>query len=371
MRILFWCECYHPYIGGVEVLGRALTAELARRGHDVTVLTALLNTALPAEERDGRVRIVREPTTRSMLAGDLGAMMRVRGRVAALKAEIRPDVIHLVLHAGGWFHLMTESAHRSPLVLEFSAPLDALPQGSDTVVDNLARRAERVTGVTRSMLDQCLGRYPFVADRARVIYNALPMPETAPAPFPAEPVLLCLGRVVENKGFAVALRAMPGILERFPTARMLIAGDGPFRPELEALAGELGLNRCVTFLGWVEPTGVPALINRTSLMIVPTLMAEPFGLVAVQAAQMGRPVVAARAGGLPEVVDDGQTGLIADWNSPESTADAVIRLLSDPDRAADMGRRGRERAQREFEFGRYVDDYEAVYREAAAAPTLA
>jgi glycosyltransferase involved in cell wall biosynthesis len=107
---------------------------------------------------------------------------------------------------------------------------------------------------------------------------------------------------------------------------------------------------------------VPALINTSSLVVVPSRWDEPFGLVALEAALMARPVIAARAGGLVEVVEDGVTGLLVDKESPGQLAEAVIRLLRDPIAADRMGAAGRDLARELFGWERCVDEYEQLYQ---------
>jgi glycogen(starch) synthase len=203
---------------------------------------------------------------------------------------------------------------------------------------------------------------PVVTNRSSVVYNAIDVPDLPPAALDmTEPRLLCLGRVVPVKGFDLAVAAMTEILRVHPGTRLLIAGDGPQRPELETQARSLGIDGVVEFPGWVLPARIPHLMNGATVAVIPSRQ-ESFGLVALEAAMMGRPVVAARVGGLPEVVADGVTGrLVAPENVP-ALAEAVCSMLADPDLMIEMGRRARERAMRQFTWDRYLDAYERLYR---------
>jgi glycogen(starch) synthase len=170
-----------------------------------------------------------------------------------------------------------------------------------------------------------------------------------------------VGRLVSRKGFDVALSAFASIVRRFRSARMIIAGDGPARPALERQAAGLGLTGFVDFIGWVMPEQVPALINTATLMIVPSRR-EPFGLTALEAAQMARPVVATRVGGLSEIVVHGQTGLLVEKESPDALAEAITTLLKHPETATQMGYAARSRAIEKFGWDRYVDAHVMLYR---------
>jgi len=170
-------------------------------------------------------------------------------------------------------------------------------------------------------------------------------------------VCLVVARLHEEKGHAVLWRALPDVLREVPGLVVLCAGDGPHRPALEADVRRLGLGPAVRFLG--QRSDVPALLSLSSLVVLPSL-AESFGLAALEAMSLGRPVVASRAGGLPEVVADGETGLLADVGDAAGLAAAMRALLADPGRARVMGEAGRRRASM-FTGERMVRGYEAVY----------
>jgi glycogen(starch) synthase len=172
-----------------------------------------------------------------------------------------------------------------------------------------------------------------------------------------------VGLLIHAKGFDVAVSAFASLARRFPRLRLVIAGDGPARRDLETQAVELGVSRLIDFVGWVSPERIPALMDRATLVVMPSRWEEAFGLVALEAALMARPVVATRVGGLPEVVAHGQTGLLVEKEDPPAMADAIACLLDDPESAANMGKAARLRAQDMFSLKRHVDAYDALYRQ--------
>ncbi len=175
---------------------------------------------------------------------------------------------------------------------------------------------------------------------------------------PARPVMLCIARQVEVKGIDVAIRA---IAELPKSSLLLIAGDGPDEASYAALAQSLGLEERVRFLGLRDD--VERLIAACDQVWVPSRDLEAFGMIAAEAMAAGRPVVATRCGGLPEVVVDGVTGIIVPIDDPGALAAAATSLLDDPARAAKMGRAGRARATTLFSLERFVDRTLALYRE--------
>jgi glycogen(starch) synthase len=176
--------------------------------------------------------------------------------------------------------------------------------------------------------------------------------------------LLCLGRLVEEKGFDLALNAFVLLRDSFPHTRLIIAGDGPARPALEQQAAKLDLAEFVQFVGWVTPDRVPALMNTATVVVMPSRH-EGFGLVALEAALMARPIVATRVGGLPEVVAHQQTGLLVEQDDSKALAGAISALLADPNMAAQLGQAGYRRAQQLFRWECHVDAYTALYQKLA------
>ena len=154
--------------------------------------------------------------------------------------------------------------------------------------------------------------------------------------------------------FARVSRAMP--------ATLLMVGDGPDRPDAEKEAEELGVTPNVRFLGRLD--SVETLLQASDLFLLPS-QTESFGLAALEAMACGAPVVASRAGGLPEVVDDGVNGILEPVGSVEAMGRRAIELLRDPTRYAAMREAAVAKA-REFSAERIVPQYEALYQEVAA-----
>jgi glycogen(starch) synthase len=213
------------------------------------------------------------------------------------------------------------------------------------------------------VIEEAQRQVPEIVPRSSAIINGLAVPDLAPAPLPFDPpTLLCLGRLARQKGFDLALLALRSLVARVPGIRMVVAGDGPLRADLERLAAGLELGSAVRFTGWVEPQEVPALLNTATIVVMPSWN-EGLPLVAIQAAQMGRPIVATRVSGNPEVVDDGNTGLLIEPGDPGALADAIVSLLGDPAAAERMGAAARRRALELFTLDRCADEYFALYRQ--------
>jgi phosphatidylinositol alpha-1,6-mannosyltransferase len=186
------------------------------------------------------------------------------------------------------------------------------------------------------------------------------------------PLILAPSRLVPRKGHDVLLRAMPRLIQD-ADANLLIVGQGPHERRLRELASVLPPGR-VTFAGAVPDAILPQYYAEADIVAVPCrsrylgLEIEGFGIVYLEAAASGKPAIAGRSGGTDEAVVDGVTGLLVDGSSAESVAEAVRRLLCNPEASAAMGRAGRERAERLFAWPRLSYWFGRVLREAAAWP---
>ena len=171
--------------------------------------------------------------------------------------------------------------------------------------------------------------------------------------------MLAVGRLIAQKDHATLLHAFARVRAQQPDARLAILGGGPLEADLRALVSSLDLADAVVLPGrteirdWLERADVFAHTSRW----------EGFGIVLLEAMLAGRPVVATRVSAVPEVVVDGETGVLVDVGDVEGVARGLGDLLADPERAARLGAAGHERARSDFSVERMVDRTLAVYRE--------
>jgi glycogen(starch) synthase len=309
------------------------------------------------------ISVHRFPFLEALDSRDPRQIVQVRQQVARLLQRFQPDLVHAFYASFSSFFLTPALPTSVPVVLTLHDAYPDLTLQPDAVLGSLLRRADWVAACSPAVLQRTVAQVPSIADHASAIINALPLPDLAPTPLPLDsPRLLCLGRVVPGKGFDIALRAFALLHPRFPRARLIIAGDGPALPLLQELAGELAITSWVDFPGWVEPPDVPALLSTASVVLMPSISFEPFGLVALQAAQMGRPIVASRSGGLQDVVRDTQTGLLVDPSDVTALAEATCSLLADPLLASRVGQAAYQYACTAFSWERHVGEYVGLYQ---------
>jgi glycosyltransferase involved in cell wall biosynthesis len=355
MRILFWSGTFWPSIGGVEVLAANLLPALRDRGHEFIVIAPQIYSDLPDETQYRGIPVYRFPFWRGF-----SYFLEIRQQIANLKHTFAPELVHInAVGPANFFHLTTNGVHRAPLLVTLHGEWQSQ---TETIVRNTLRAADWVAGCSAAILDRGRQLAPEITTRSSIIYNGLEAPSLQPESLPfSAPRILCLGRLAPEKGFDLALAAFRSITDRFPKARLIIAGNGVLRAALEGQAAAHGLDQVVEFTGWIAPETVPSLINACTIVLMPSRQ-DSLPLVALETALMARPIVATNVGGLPEVVVHQQTGLLVEKEDIRGLADAVTHLLDHPEAAISMGQAARKRAQTVFSWERHVDAYDALYK---------
>ncbi len=309
----------------------------------------------------------------------------VLGRLWGLVSAFKPDVLHTHLlkadalgavagrFGGARVTIASkhndEAALRRPWVSHVHGWLSRLDDRVIVLSDHVGRyvvEAGRVRpdAIRRVYYGIDLGKFPVaLADTAaRAIRRDLDVP--ADAPF-----LLCVARLDPQKGHPVLLDAMSLLLQRDPTARLVLVGAGQqagddYVAALHRRAAAPDLDGKVIFAG--ERTDVPRLMAACDVFVMASLW-EGFGLVFLEAMAAGKPVVATRVSAVPEVVIDGVTGLLVPPEDPPALAGALHRLCDDAAERRRLGAAGYQRVREHFTADRMVDETIAVYREALAA----
>ncbi len=191
----------------------------------------------------------------------------------------------------------------------------------------------------------------------RIIPNGVADVDVEPVSRPVPgPIVGYVGRLSPEKGLDVLVRT----LERIPELTVVLVGDGPDRESLERLAAELGVADRLTLPGWIEePRPWLAMFD---VFAFPS-RSEGFGLALIEAMFASRPVVATAIGGIPDVVVDGETGLLVPPEDPTALAQALGTLLADDELRLAMGTRGRARARQEFNLENMIHSYESLYED--------
>jgi glycosyltransferase involved in cell wall biosynthesis len=379
--------------GGAERLVSGLAAAQREQGHEVRVLsTDLPGSGLVFSDVRWPCRPPRGPVQRVL------RQFRNPAAAAALTGLVRdwrPDVVHLhtvtlvapsslralartpaVLTLHGhepylrgtvrwcipdrYFHptailrdRLTRRGHVAMLAVQW-------------VIGPRWRRALRVVEVVMAPSRYLAGMAARDFGDVRVVPNGGGVAgRTGPPPAGDGPRLLFFGRLEELKGVQVLLAALPAVLVEHPAARLVVCGSGPMDPELRRMAAALGLAHAVEFVGWLDGDGLAARLDAAQIVVVPSLWPEAFGLTCLEALASGRPVIASAVGGLPDLVRDGETGVLVAPGDSIALAAAITRLSGDEPLQRRLARAGRALAA-DYTMDRHAEAIAAAYREAVA-----
>jgi len=347
--------------GGIARYCRLVAQALLEAGVNLHVL------ALMDEPRNGEVHAAKFPgMTYIPCAGSRPAFIR---QTIERTIQARPGLVltgHVNLAPLGWALARLSRASQ----VTFLYGIDAWTPLSRT--RRLAlQRADRLLAISRYTAGRASQANALDPARLRVLHNCLdpqlertqishslgssPKFPQAPPDQPTEdhaPSLLTVARMSlaeQYKGHDVVLRAMPELLRRFPDLRYDIVGDGDARPGLQALAHELGVAQAARFHGIVSEAELQGHYAQASLFIMPS-RAEGFGFVFLEAMAQGLPVVAGNMDATPEVIADGETGLLVDPTSVDAIVAAVSRILQDNDMRTRMSKAARHHVASRFSY---------------------
>lgn len=378
--------------GGIHHYTRALATALARSGVETLLATA--------RDHEFAARDASVPPPFRVAALFERWRSSPRAVLKALRA-FRPDVVHLqagthpLLHLGLLISAKIATGARTVVTAHDLVPKNATRLGA--LAAGLVQRAsDRIVVHGEALARELARRVPAVAARVRVVPHgeSSHLAELAGSKgkeyFPSDatndamgaargdatfaaaagddtPTVLFFGYLHEEKGLPDLIEALPDVIARCPTARLVIAG----RPEidvapLQAQAARLGVVARIEWrLGYIAASDVAPLFERASLVVLPYRAASQSGVVFLAGA-FERPVVATRVGALPEAIDDGRTGLLVSPGAPRELAAAISELLSDPLRARNMGRAHARRCRGDGCWSSIAERTAALYAELLA-----
>jgi glycosyltransferase involved in cell wall biosynthesis len=340
-------------ISGSEAHLLSLLPGLRARGLDARFL--MLHEGEPgAAEFAAAMRERGVPIEELRLRGDADPV--AFARLVALLVRRRPRLVHTHLFHADVYGLAAAALARVPARASTKHGFNAFR--ANRLFAALDRGVFRLAGL-HVAISRGLARYlaeteGLPEERFEIVHYGLRASAEEPPPYEGSPGLLCIGRLVPVKGHTVLLDAFARARAEVPELTLDLAGAGPLEAELRAAAPEN-----VRFLGRVAP--VQETLEEHAIVVVPSL-GEGFGMVALEAMERGRPVIASAVGGLPELVLDGETGLVVPPGDAEALAAAIVRLARDPALAQRLGEAGRRRAVAEFSEERCIERTAELYR---------
>ncbi len=337
-------------IGGSERHLLTLLPALAARGVDVRFLGLDDDSRAPGPFYEA----LTVPYTRVLAPRDLDPRLAWQVRAQTRDADIvHTHLVHADVYGALGAGRLVSTKHND----------DPFRAGAFRFVERaLARRAAKVIAITEALARFQVERVGLPARKVEVIHYGL---DDVPAAWGSNPadhlrpdarVLLAVCRLEPQKGLDTAVRALPDVRTRHPTAELVVLGEGPQRSDLERLATDLQVP--VHLLGRVPD--VAAWLRRADVVVHPARW-EGFGLALLEAMLASKPIVATNVSSIPEIVADGETGLLVPPDDAAALAAAVTRLLDDP---GTFGEEGRRRAHSQFSVARMTDRTLGVYETA-------
>jgi len=384
MRIVQVASYFPPPYGGIESHVYYLSKELVRLGHEVTILTSRSpgQSSIKEEARDG-ILVKRLWTPLSLFSFPFMPVLLcriLREEADIFHGHINSPMIVEPAAAGSWLRQI-------PLVITYHAdiiPEDlglgsiALARLISWLYEGLFKRidvrvARRIVATTQTYAEssEFLAGY---LDKVTVIPNGVDLDRFRPSLDTSEvrgrlgsedeKILFFAGRLVPYKGLDYLLEAFSALCAARSDLRLILLGIGPLMDDLQRQAQMMRLGDRVRFMGSVSEEDLPRFYAASDIVVVPSRSrSEGFSISALQGMASGKPIVATRVGGVPFLVEDGRTGILVEPKDPGQLSAAISRILEDTTLAARMGRAGRLRAERLFNWRRIAKMTEKLYEE--------
>lgn len=348
---------YPPFvIGGIAAHVDGLARAMARSGHDVVVMTLQRSehgtSVAPEDEVVEGVRVLRASAELPWLPeGDIVARMASANHqlvgLASRLGEWRPDVVHahdwLVAWAGDtlktlWDRPLVATIHATERGRHGGHVPPGMPAAINAVEWWLTYQAREVIACSRFMVREVVDGFELPPEKVHLVPNGVDTAEwsrTGGRVAKREPLVVAWGRVQYEKGFQVLIRAVDTLRHRVPGIRCIIAGRGSYLPELQMQIDVEGVNDLVDLAGFVPDEVLRATLQRAGCVVIPSLY-EPFGIVALEGMAAGAPTIVARTGGLAEIVEGTDAGLLFEPGNHHDLADRIELVLTDAKLATAM-----------------------------------
>lgn len=353
MRILIATLDFPPATGGIQTYAGELSKRLAAHASRCVVVAPhhpgahLADPYHPCE-------VIRVRTSSDAFP------LRAAWPLSSLIRSVRPDVVLAAQWAAAWPALafrtqrgprVVIAAHGRELLLRPFNQARRLQSLYDRARRTALARADAVAAVSR-FTAACVRSLGVPAQRVHVVNNGVDPTRFCPGPpsrsfpwFGHGPIALTVARLVPRKGIDTTLHAFANLLPEMPSARYIVAGSGPDLPRLVALARDLRIDSQVRFLGRVGDDMLPDLYRSCDVFVMPSRSEPPdvegFGLSLLEASACGKPVIAARSGGMEDAVVHGTTGWLVPPSDPVALADRLAAVFADPGAARTLGEAGR------------------------------
>lgn len=395
MKILFFSPEYPPLqIGGLARHVHPLAEALVKEGHNVTVITQMAAGVSEREEKNG-VEIIRVNPLFINATDFASTILQINFEMvqAAGQLILKGEKFDLI-HGHDWLVAMAARTLKHILKIPLVMTIHATEHGRNHGIHNNLQRyindlewlscyeAWRVIVCSQYMNREIQYLFQVPQDKVDIIHNGVTvksLPDVSKKfrqnyAHPDEQVVFFVGRLVQEKGVGVLLRAIPEVLAAHPRTKFVIAGKGPQEAELKYLAKHLGVADSCYFTGFIDDQTRDNLYRVSDLAVFPSLY-EPFGIVALEAMAARVPVLVTDVGGLSEIVENDLDGIKIIPGSAHELAKGILRLLKDPKFAQKIEKGGYQKAKKLFNWSdiaqKTIRVYERIQKEYLASTWFA
>ncbi len=383
MKIAMLSSFFYPHTGGTEKYVRDLSLELSKKGHEVTIISNNVprRKKAPKEEMIDGVKIIRLPAIELIpyfpvsLAFNLKLIegmdvVHTHGPAFSFTRSIpkRFKAPHIVtyhcdtimfdkfmgLHVPKWFQAGYEFV-MDLYIRKIIPRADMIISTTETyastspVLKDFPHKVVPI-GIHTEKIDEMISKLGLTPDKKK------------------DNQIIFLGRLAQNKGVDFLVKAMPKVLEKLPNTKLLICGEGEEKSHLERLIKKFGIESSIEWHGRLTFEQLVEYYYTSTVFVMSSISRlEAFGIVQLEAMACSTAVVCTDIPGPNAVMDKDKSGLIARPRDPDSLAEAIIKVLSDPERAREMGRHGRRLVETKYNWDTIADQILAIYEEAARA----
>jgi len=374
---------YPPLIvGGIASHVQGLSTAMARAGHDVVVLS-LQHPDEPDDRDAAGVRVLRADTALPWLPDDdlVARMASANHQMVQLTSRLgdwKPDVVHAHDWLTAWAGDTVKTLAGVPLVATIHGTERGrhgghLPPGLPGAINSvewwLTYQAREVIACSRFMVREVINDFELPPEKVHLVPNGVDVTQwrqpSGHTSAPRGPLVVAWGRIQYEKGFQVLARAIGELRHRVPGIECVIAGRGTYLPELQTHIDMEGVSDLVQLAGFVPDDDLRALLAAAGCVVIPSLY-EPFGIVALEGMAAGAPTVVARTGGLAEIVEGTDAGVLFEPGDHHGLAVAIERVLADPELAVTLRTNAADLLQRTYTWDAIAHATVAVYRKATA-----
>lgn len=378
MNLVFSTAFFGNGLGGAEISVDLLIRKLQEKHHDVQVIT----TRKINLNQNTILLPFSNYVPKKVLIGGIGIIdFFLSYHIEKFLRRNHPDLIHI--HDLYSLPASVNAALKLglPIVVTIRDPLPReLAHRRGVLVDSLykliykirnrvwiksLKRADKIIAISE-FIKLSIEKLQIPSEKVEVIYNLPPSWNGyGKREYTSDKIiLLAASRLFEEKGIHILLIAIDQIIKSgFTNIKLIIAGEGAQRKKLEYLCKTRGIEQYVKFLGRVPYNKLQGLYSICDIVILPSIFTEPFGRVALEAGVMGKPIIASNIGGIPEIIENGVTGILVPPNNPEKLTEAIMELIENEGLRKKMGENGRIVVWRKFNPEHIVSQHIKLYKD--------